>query len=287
MMIIEKHLRFLVQRGDTHTSIRHRKDNIVRLASRLPVPLDEVKPEHLVAWRDGLRVSVSSVHTYVSHVRAFFRWAHDEGYMDTDPALRLRGPRVKPRHPRPIPEEDLRLALRLSEGQPRLRAYLVLAAFCGLRAAEIAAVMRTDIQEDGDGGGFLTVHGKGEKDRVVRLPPEVLAELAPFRHIRAEIFRRPSGKPVTPNQVTREVSAHLHGLGIDYTCHTLRHRFATRLTDLGADVRDTQHALGHASLATTTIYVSHNARRSARSVDKLGKGLATMTKRQSRQGVKA
>ncbi|WP_270009190.1 tyrosine-type recombinase/integrase [Rhodococcus sp. BH5] len=219
---------------------------------------------------------MSSVQTYSSHVRAFYEWAHDSELIAENPAKNLVMPKIARRVPRPIPEKDLELALIASRHDHQLFTWLLLAGYCGLRAAEIARVARDDIRIDVEGGAFLTVHGKEGADRVVRVSPEVLAELDGYLHRQGLIFRRPNGKPVIPNVVTQIASAHLKGIGLPYTLHTLRHRFATSLCDLGADIRDVQAALGHRDLATTSIYLAHSVRRGAKDVDRLSEGLSRL-----------
>lgn len=271
------HLRRLNARAAT---IQHRQAQLVRLHNYLGKPLREATSEDLDNWQQSLRVSPSSVFTYSSHVRGFYKWMLEMGIIETDPARNLVLPRLKKRSPRPIPEKDLRDALVSARYNHQLFVWFLLAGYCGLRAGEIAAVTRNDVRPDDDGGAFLNVHGKGGHERVVRVPPDVLAELSKYMYVNGPIFRTTAGKPVTAHWVSIHASAHLRGIGMNYTLHTLRHRFATKLCDIGADIRDVQAALGHQSLATTTQYVAHNTRRGSAMVDRLGEGVATLHRRQ-------
>lgn len=276
---IANHLTYLKRRNAQETTVEHRRGQLRRLSEHLGIPLLEATEEDLDRWQRGLRVCASSVQTYSSHVRAFYDWAHENGLTETNVGRNLVMPKIQRRLPRPIPEKDLTTGLTTAMHDLQLYCWLLLAGYCGLRASEVARVSRSDFRDADNGGAYLTVHGKGGKDRIVRVPPDVYDELRPFMHVQGALFKRRSGEPHTGHDVTKIASAHFKSLGLPYTLHTLRHRFGTRLADLGADPRDIQSALGHADLATTSLYLATNVRRGASSVDKLGKGLRTLSQR--------
>jgi integrase len=82
--------------------------------------------------------------------------------------------------PRPAPEQVVSAALAAAEHEPRERLMLALAAFAGLRRAEIARVHTRDVTEEG-----LRVRGKGGTVRVIPIHPvlvELLRDRPPGRH---------------------------------------------------------------------------------------------------------
>ncbi|OHU37282.1 integrase [Mycobacteroides chelonae] len=265
------HLRL---RNMTPKTIEHRLGQLDRLDRWLgDTALMDATPEQLEAWQRSLRVCASSVQTYTSHVCAFYRWAHGATLIAADPSARLVQPKIKRRMPRPIPDDHLDLALMAAPIGSDMHAWLLMAGYCGLRAGEIAQTSRNDFRPDGVGGAFQTVHGKGGKQRIVRVAPEVLQRLAIHMRQPGPLFYRPRGGVVTPNYVSVTGSDYLAGLDLPYTLHTLRHRFATSLADMGADIRDIQEALGHESLATTMRYLAYSTRRGAASIDALASRL--------------
>ena len=279
---IKQHIAHLRLRNLQPNTAVHRLGQLARVETHLGHPLIDASTAELEQWQKSLTVSASSVQTYTSHVRAFFLWAYESELVEADPSRTLVMPKIKRRSPRPIPEDDLRIALLGALHNRTMFCWLLLAGYCGLRAGEIAQICRGDLRIEREGGAFLTVRGKGGHERIVRVPPDVVQELRSFMHQSGPIFRRKNGQPYSPNYLSQQASEHLKGLGLAYTLHTLRHRFATVLCDLGADVRDVQQLLGHKDLGTTTMYVAYSARRSSMSVDKLSEGLATMTKRQAK-----
>jgi len=268
-MISEVERRHLdhLRRKNLSPRTRHDREGVLRrLTAFLDCPLLEATPDDLDRWQAGLRVGISAIATYTSHVKAFYEWAVDRELLATSPAARLPRPRIPSRHPRPIPEEDLRVAIACA--MEPLRTWLIIAAYCGLRAGEISRMQTYDVTEEA-GMWTLLVHGKGDRERFVPLPAAIRSGLAGYMGQRGAMFRRPDGRPFTPDGVSQLAAAHLHGLGQPHTLHTLRHRFGTRLYALSRDIRLTQELMGHQNPATTALYVKHSSLEAQRKVDEL------------------
>ena len=187
-------------------------------------------------WSAETRKSARSVAV------GFYRWAHLAGHIEADPSRALPPISVPPGEPRPTPEAVLSRAL--ATAAPRERTMLLLAAYAGLRCAEIARVHADDWSAP-----MLYVHGKGGKVRVVPVQhPELVQALS-----RADgyLFPGPNGH-LTPGHVTRLLSDALPG---QWTGHTLRHRFATRSHQAHPDLLALGKVLGHSRPETTQRYV--------------------------------
>lgn len=273
--LIADHLTFLRRKNARPATMTHRRGQLRRLAQFLLLKyglgLLSADVRQIDAWQASLDVSPSAVYTYSSHVRAFYRWAIERSLVDVDPCRLLPVPKLPERVPRPIDEAHLRVALEAARETPHLRVWMLLAAYSGLRAGEVAAIEGRDLRES-DGGASLLVHGKGGHERTVRVPAPVLRELRDVAsNTTGPIFTVPgTRRRLTGHDVSVTAARYLRGLGLPYTFHQLRHRFATVLCDQGADVRDVQAFLGHKSLATTTRYVAYNARRGSQAVDRMG-----------------
>jgi site-specific recombinase XerD len=134
----------------------------------------------------------------------------------------------------------------------------------GMRVAELVSLDRDDIREDNN---ELAIRGKGNKVRVVFLSPTAREAIQAYLVIRGDIdpalfvqhSANASGSSnlrITPRSVQRLIKkyAAMAGLTKTVTPHTLRHSFATDLLSNGADVRQVQQLLGHASITTTQVY---------------------------------
>ena len=183
-----------------------------------------------------------------SGVKSAYRWAVLAGHVETNPAADIPPMRRGPATPRPAPEHAYASALRAADDDERLM--LRLAAEAGLRRAEVAQVHpQRDMVEDLDGWS-LWVHGKGSKDRLVPLPDGLARDL----RLRGPGWLFPGGVNghISPHTVGDRCSALLPpGMGM----HALRHRFASVAYSARSDLLAVQQLLGHASPATTQVYV--------------------------------
>lgn len=127
---------------------------------------------------------------------------------------------------------------------------------CGLRIHE-AVFLRP--QQIDAGRGLIRIIGKGNKERLLPLPPSLLIALRrawKTHGNRQWVFAtRPEGKPLCVKSLRRAFHAACAQEAISgHTPHSLRHGFATRLLEQGVDLRVVQILLGHASIRSTEIY---------------------------------
>jgi integrase/recombinase XerD len=133
----------------------------------------------------------------------------------------------------------------------------------GLRVSEAAALTGTQLRI---AEGFVTVMGKGGKERIVPLGRQAKEALEAYlaaerpRLVGARpsqfVFFRAGGKPLSRQSIWKLVKRRGRAAGVTQrvTPHTLRHTFATHLLGGGADLRVVQTLLGHADVGTTQIY---------------------------------
>lgn len=255
-------------RGLADNTIRVRLDLLYRLSTFLGRPLREAEPGTLLRFE---RLAIAgrapeSRRAYVCHIRAFYRWAMQQGFITADPSTMLTVPKV-PRHlPRPIDEDDL--AVALVSARPKMRAMLTLAAYAGLRAVEIAAMDWSDFHREPNGAAFVIVrHGKGDKSRTIEIGQTVVRALQAFGvHRRGPVFLGADGQRINARSVSSACNRFLRRHGIDATLHQLRHRYGTVAYQLSRDLRMVQEQLGHASPQTTAGYTRPSADAAARMV---------------------
>lgn len=215
---------------------------------------------------DGL--AASSRARSLSGVKNFLHWLDKQGFMHNAAIGAVRTPKLPHKLPRPMEQTQV---FRLVFDSPaddwvqlRNRALFTLLYACGLRINEALALDITDLPRD----GFLRVMGKGRKERQVPTLPIVMETLSSYRAACpfAETPDRPlflgeQGKRLhqgVAQKVLRDIRGELN-LPETATPHALRHSFATHLLENGANLREIQELLGHASLSTTQRYTEVNA----------------------------
>ncbi|MBL8349478.1 MAG: site-specific tyrosine recombinase XerD [Burkholderiaceae bacterium] len=252
---------------------------------------------HWLADRSGRSIETSSeadLLGYIAHRHAgsrattanrrltvfkrFFRWALRERLVAEDATLRLGHARQPMRVPKVLSEAQVEALLAAPDvAQPlglRDRAMLELMYASGLRVSELVgiATVRVGLAE-----GVLRVVGKGSTERLVPFGDEAGDWIRRYLDEAREailggqrsdaLFVTARGAPMTRQMFWSLVKRHAANAGIaaPLSPHTLRHAFATHLLNHGADLRAVQMLLGHADIATTTIY-THVARERLRAL---------------------
>lgn len=210
---------------------------------------DEVTIDHLRAYMDRPEWAPNTCQVVRSSLGGFYKYLHDEEILTRNPAARLESPKVPASKPKPASDDAVAEALAVASD--RVKLMITLGMMVGLRAMEIAAVHTDDVTL-GSNGATLRVLGKGNKTRVIPLSDDVASLL--LSDTSGYLFpgRNPAHH-ISPAYVSRLVSKTLPP-GV--TCHKLRHRFATLAYRGSGNIRVVQELLGHASVATTQIYIS-------------------------------
>jgi integrase/recombinase XerD len=216
-------------------------------------------------------------------LREFAAWGARKRYWrgeDVDDLPAYERPKSLPRS-YGASERDRIMAVPLTGQDAVLRGLLY---YGGLRALEAPGLRLMDLVvphtlPDGTQlDGAMRVWGKGSKERMVPIHPDLWAILAPHlaplvktRTPRDRtIIAHPNGKPWSYDTLRDRIVAWGKAAEVsDPKAHRLRHTHATDLLELGADIRQVQEVLGHTSLDTTAIYLRVVDRRKAEAIRRL------------------
>jgi integrase/recombinase XerC len=208
----------------------------------------------------------SSIARNLASIRSFFQYLVREGIISKNPAKGVATPKPEKYIPRALTiDEMFRMLDAPDASNPpglRDRAILELLYSSGIRVGELTQLNCDDVDWE---LGIIKVLGKGKKERIVPIGSKALEalkgslrsrRLSPGNGRNFPLFANRRGGRLTDRSVRRMVEKYGKkcGLGGTVTPHALRHTFATHLLDAGADLRDIQELLGHASLSTTQKY---------------------------------
>lgn len=244
------------------------------LPSKAATPHVESYLRHLT--NQGLSASTQAMH--LSSIRQFHKFLFAEGIRKDDPCSTVDSPKLG----RPLPkimsieEVDQLIGLAQQEahdtkGSPakklraaRLYVLIEMLYASGLRVSELVSLPKTAANAS---GRFLTIVGKGNKERIVPLSDKCKEAIALYMsHMKAG-FKGEDSKFLFPANSTtghyarqvfaRDLKELALRAGLDaakISPHVMRHAFASHLLQNGADLRSVQQLLGHADISTTQIY---------------------------------
>ncbi|AVV41374.1 hypothetical protein C6376_07915 [Streptomyces sp. P3] len=232
------------QRADGYSTntIGARVRCIKAIARSAGVTAGQLKVDHVIAYFAVRPLRPWSRRTYLNHLQAFGKW------LGVDLIEGIRKPAAPRSTPHPLPEDELK---RLTAGtRGAHKTWVLLGAFCGLRAHETAKLAREDLSTLDDGTAILRVTGKGGRTDTIPVPPVVMKALDLtgsgrfWEGTRAE-------------SVSRTVAGIAAKIGIRMRYHQLRHRYGTMVyRSSGRDLLMTQRLMRHASPATTAGYAA-------------------------------
>ncbi len=221
------------------------------------------------AWLRNEELAPASSARHIVALRVFFRYLQLEGVMTDNLAELLGTQKLWQRVPEVLSAKEVdRLLASPDHNDPhwrRDRAMLELLYATGCRASELTGLKVADVHLN---DGYCICHGKGDKQRIVPLGRRSREAVESY----LESDRKKLAQRQTPEQPWLLLSvrgkalrreriwellkkyAAREGLSAAASPHTLRHSFATHLLSGGADMRQVQEMLGHASIATTQIY---------------------------------
>lgn len=205
----------------------------------------------------------------MSALRGFYRYLEKEEIAAARAIFSVSMPKVARGVPKPLTREKAAslvedsMAAKLDWIIARDMAVLLLLYGSGLRISEALGLRTKDAPTAAR--DVLRIHGKGGKERLVPALPVTIEAVARYRQLcpyplepDGTLFLGAKGGPLSPRIIQLAIARAREALGLPETAtpHALRHSFATHLLSAGADLRQIQELLGHASLSTTQIYTA-------------------------------
>ena len=263
-----------IEKGLAENSILAYQNDVDKLkefastSSKLPDQLSYDDLKQFLSTLFDLGLSARSQARIISGIKQFYGFLILENLVKVDPSELLEQPKLGRKLPEVLTIEEIdallnAIDLSKNEGH-RNRAMLETLYSCGLRVSELVGLRFSDLFFE---EGFIRVIGKGNKERLVPVSPQVQKEIDIYQqHIRNHlniqkgseniVFLNRRGAQLTRVMVFTIIKNLAESIGLkkNISPHTFRHSFATHLIEGGANLRAIQEMLGHESITTTEIY---------------------------------
>jgi integrase/recombinase XerD len=205
----------------------------------------------------------SSLSHRIRFLRSLFRWLHEEGIIELNPANKIKEPRVGKRIPKFLTEREIEY-LRDACFSPMEKALFEFMFSTGCRIGEIVSLDRNSINW---GNQSAIVRGKGDKEREVYFNIRCDIWLKKYLDSRYDndpaIFvteRSPHRMSIAQMRYIIKRISKRAGINKTIHPHQLRHSYATHLLNNGAPLEVIQSLLGHEKSETTRIYAELSGR---------------------------
>ena len=208
-------------------------------------------------------ISNRSVNRKISTLRTVFRWLQNQGYVDKNPMLKIKGPKSEKRLPTFLKQTELeeqKLTPLFGDDFEGVRDHLMVELFyqTGIRLSELISLLDKDVTSSS-----IKVLGKRNKERIIPITTELYTKIQSLQLLKQEntivsenLFTLINGKILYPKLVYRKINYYL-GLVSSLekkSPHVLRHTFATHMLNNGAGLETLKDILGHANLSATQVY---------------------------------
>ncbi len=229
--------------------------------------LEQYDIEEFVSELSDLGIEASSQKRILVGARSFYKFALLDRLAENDPTELIESPKLGEHLPVVLSVDEVDRIISAADpstcdGQ-RNRAILETLYSCGLRVSELIELRLSNIYEE---EGYISVFGKGRKQRIVPIAESALREIHNSLAFRYEldvkhgfedyVFLNRFGRKLSRIMVFNIVKRYCAEAGVtkEISPHTFRHTFATHLLEGGANLRAIQMMLGHEQISTTEIY---------------------------------
>ncbi|MFP4556084.1 MAG: site-specific tyrosine recombinase/integron integrase [Bacteroidales bacterium] len=230
----------------------------------------EVTHRMVRGWLSSLLVSGNTPRTVnrkLSSLRSFYKFLKKNGLVQTDPIAKVVAPKASKKLPSVLKTSEVNFMIddiKYPDGFLGLRDLLIMELFyfTGVRVSELVNLKTQGVDLESE---TIKVMGKGSKERIIPMHPELKPALKEYTRQRQQAFPLNNAPYlIVTNKGEKTYSQFIYRVVKKYLSlvtmlekkspHVLRHTFATHLLDQGANIDAIKELLGHASLSATQVY---------------------------------
>ncbi len=264
------------QRVSTNTFFSYKRDinQFIEFLEKNNIFLEKLTGDELkqfVHHLYGLKLSARSIARKISTLKTFFSYLSSHFDIKNN-TKELHIPKIEKRLPTYLTQEEITRILVYSEKdrsplgiRNSMMIYLLYGS--GMRVSELVGIKISDIHFD---TRFISIEGKGGKQRMIPLPQSVMtllnnyiqmqtSTISTFTKNSVYLFPIYYGKKVKPISrqscwvILKKICENT-GIKRAISPHQLRHSFATHMLEKGVDLRSLQVLLGHEEITTVEVY---------------------------------
>jgi len=251
MNLLEEFEGYLVLKGRSYETVKSYLTDLKVFKQYLDVNFLEAKHTDLVRalmkMKEDRQLSDNSMARRITGIKMFYRFLLEMNYVERDPTLKIEVPRKKEKIPEVLTEKEVRKLFQHAYTTREL-ALIAIFIYTGARLGEVQTLMWRDIDVE---RGIIKLRGKGGKERIIPLHPQLLFILDLYKKRNPE---SPTVFSISRRRIQQIIKRIGERIGKNIHPHMLRHTFATFLLKKGVDLRTIQQLLGHAKITTTQIY---------------------------------
>ena len=218
------------------------------------VDLDQTDADALRIWLKERGLAASTRRTELGRVKAFFRHALQEGWVDQSPAARIRPPKAPEKQTLPLQRDEMRRLLAAAPGISPARGLMLLMRWSGLAIGDAVILPSSDLRECGE---LVLRRAKSGELVTVLLPAPLIAALErlPERYGPHYFWTGRSLRETCTKYWRRRLRGIATAAGVkNFLPHRLRDTFAVELLRSGVAMHDVSTLVGHSSVRTTERY---------------------------------
>ena len=233
---------------------------------------EEIKNDMIRSWVSsliGLGLEAVTVKRKISSLRSFFRYLQKEKILELSPIRNMPKLKLAKKLPTIIGLDDMNSICDALPQNPSYTEALDYIIICilygtGIRRAELISLTETNVDL---AQRQIKVLGKRNKERIVPITLELAEQIHNFIEIKIKegiisesLLVTKKEDKLYPGYIYNVVkkTLTLQKVNGKRSPHTLRHTYATRLLQNGAELLSVKELLGHSSLASTQVYTHVN-----------------------------
>lgn len=284
--VLEKFQNYLISQKVSKWTVKNYLADLSKIFSNIPDKfhyLSDINEEVLSNFilESKSKISDRSINRALYSLKKFLSFLRITANLSHPLLLKIKPLKVDKKLPKTVPTDDIKKVYkyilsrekRPSWANDRDSILVRLLFVAGIRISEALGLSFRDISTDS-----ITVFGKGSKERIVPIMPDIAKEIEdlflsyPFIVKKADpVFMISEGKTISVRYVQDMFQKIRNKLGLEnfLTPHKIRHSFATSLLQNGANIREIQSLLGHSNLNTTQIYTKVDQKNLAKKLKKV------------------